>query len=133
MRRSRIAPCILLLLVLAGCTADRGAAPPTDSSAEVPSGPTAGPSSAPDPSATAAAEAGPLRLTMPRAVHRATRLLDGRELITGGCTRPGCGGFDAGRASELFEPVRRQFRTGPQMHSARAGGTATRRPDGGCC
>ena len=45
----------------------------------------------------------PLRLSQPRAVHRATLLQDGRVLVTGGCTEPGCGGFEAGRRAELYD------------------------------
>lgn len=70
-----------------------------------------------------------LRLSQPRAVHRATLLDDGRVLITGGCTEPGCEGFDAGRTSELFDPAEGS-RIGPAMATARASGTATLLTDG---
>jgi len=70
-----------------------------------------------------------LSLSQPRAVHRATRLDDGRVLITGGCTEPGCGGFDAGRTSDLFDPAA-GVSAGPSMGTARASGTATLLTDG---
>jgi hypothetical protein len=71
-----------------------------------------------------------LTLGEPRAAHRATLLDDGRVLITGGCTEPGCGGFDAGRASEIFDPTNRQLEPGPSMQVPRASGTATLLLDG---
>lgn len=83
-------------------------------------------SSAPDPSAARAEE---LRLLQPRAVHRAVPLTDGSVLVLGGCTTPGCGGFEAGRRTELFRPGR-GFVAGPAMALGRAGGTATRLLDG---
>jgi hypothetical protein len=70
-----------------------------------------------------------LSLSQPRAAHRATLLDDGRVLITGGCTEPGCGGFDAGRTSDLFDPYA-GVRAGPVMGTARASGTATLLSDG---
>jgi hypothetical protein len=71
-----------------------------------------------------------LALTEPRAVHRATLLADGSVLFTGGCTEAGCGGFDAGRVSDVYDPATRRFITGPVMLSARASGTATVLADG---
>jgi len=70
-----------------------------------------------------------VRLGQPRAVHRATRLADGTVLITGGCTRPGCEGFDAGRRAELFD-VDAGVLAGPRMSTGRASGTATLLQDG---
>jgi hypothetical protein len=70
-----------------------------------------------------------VRLGQPRAVHRATRLADGTVLITGGCTRPGCGGFDAGRQAEVFD-ADGSVRTGPSMSTGRASNTATLLDDG---
>ena len=70
------------------------------------------------------------QLTVPRAVHRATVLVDGRVLFSGGCTLPGCDGFDRGQASELFDPAIQLFRVGPQMTTPRAGHTATLLDDG---
>ncbi len=69
-------------------------------------------------------------LLQPRAVHRSTLLSDGRVLLTGGCTTAGCGGFDAGRRSELFDPSTATFADGPLMAQSRASHTATRTPDG---
>jgi hypothetical protein len=69
-------------------------------------------------------------LGVPRAVHHATVLRDGRILFTGGCTLPGCDGFDRGRRSAIFDPATAQFRTGPEMVEARASNTATLLRDG---
>lgn len=71
-----------------------------------------------------------LALDRPRAVHHATTLADGRVLITGGCTEAGCGGFDAGRTSEIYNPTTETFSDGPAMAEARASDTATRLNDG---
>lgn len=72
--------------------------------------------------------AGSLELGQPRAVHRATLLDDGRVLITGGCTETGCGGFDAGRRSEIYDAG--HLEPGPVMATPRASGTATLLDDG---
>ena len=109
MRRVRFLPCVLVLVTMSACTGD-----PTS----------------PERPGDAGAGERQLSLTLPRAVHRATTVADGRVLITGGCTLPGCGGFDEGRASEFFDPTGQRFRPGPQMLSARASGTATALPDG---
>jgi hypothetical protein len=71
-----------------------------------------------------------LHLDQPRAVHHATELQDGRVLFTGGCTLPGCEGFEAGRSTEIFDPSREEFEPGPRMIAPRAGGTATLLNDG---
>ena len=71
---------------------------------------------------------GSLALSQPRAAHRATLLGDGSVLITGGCTEPGCGGFDAGRRSEVFDGD--SMVSGPTMITARASGSATLLADG---
>ena len=96
---------LVLGLTLTGCSSDQPRPPrqPTDA-------------------------AGSLALDQPRAAHRATLLADGRVLITGGCTEPGCGGFDAGRRSELYDGGR--LVPGPTMTTARASGTATLLADG---
>ncbi len=65
-----------------------------------------------------------VRLSQPRAVHRATSLADGTVLITGGCTQPGCAGFDSGRRADLFD-VDGGIRAGSSMSTGRASGTAT--------
>lgn len=95
----------VLVLTTAGCTSD-----------QQPVVPTPGPDSS--------------MLGLPRAVHRATTLADGRVLFTGGCSTAGCGGFDQARASELFDPETQRFSPGPEMLSPRASGTATLLPDG---
>ncbi len=82
----------------------------------------------PRPPRVPKAVAGALALDQPRAAHRATLLADGRVLITGGCTEPGCGGFDEGRRSELYDGGR--LVSGPTMTTARASGTATLLADG---
>jgi hypothetical protein len=95
-----------LPLLLVGCTDDPGG---------------------PDPRPAASASA--LRLSEPRAVHRATALADGRVLITGGCTEPGCGGFEEGRRAELYDAATGLV-PGSVMATPRASGTATLLPDG---
>jgi hypothetical protein len=87
------------------------------------------PSGSPEGSGTNAALPGTLRLSQPRAVHRATLLSDGSVLITGGCTEPGCGGFEAGQRSELYH-ARDGMVPGPTMSTPRAGHTATLLDDG---
>jgi hypothetical protein len=50
------------------------------------------------------------RMTVPRAVATATRLLDGRILVAGGCTTDGCDlGSAGGATAELYDPVRGTF------------------------
>ena len=100
------------LVAMAGCSAD-------DS-----------PDSAPTPSDSRTAASGTIALSTPRAVHQATVLGDGRVLITGGCTLAGCGGFDQGRTSEVYDPSRGAFTRGAAMTSPRAGHTATLLADG---
>ena len=70
-----------------------------------------------------------VRLSQPRAVHRATSLADGTVLITGGCTQRGCEGFASGRRADLFD-VDGEVRAGPSMSTGRASGTATLLDDG---
>jgi Kelch motif/Galactose oxidase, central domain len=70
-----------------------------------------------------------LRMTQPRAVHRATLLQDGRVLVTGGCTEPGCEGFDAGRRAEVYDGERGLVRDA-EMATPRASGSATLLADG---
>jgi len=69
------------------------------------------------------AAGGDLRVS--RAAHTATLLDDGRVLIAGGCTEPGCEGNAAGVISEFFEPATDAFVLGPEMTGSRAGHTAT--------
>jgi hypothetical protein len=70
-----------------------------------------------------------LRMTQPRAVHRATLLQDGRVLVTGGCTARGCEGFEAGRQAELYDGVNGLV-ADAEMGTPRASGTATLLADG---
>lgn len=67
---------------------------------------------------------------IPRAVHTATLLEDGRVLVAGGCTADGCGDTERGQASELFDPATQRFSPGPRMTIPRVGHTATRLLDG---
>lgn len=82
------------------------------------------------PTVTSEATPAALHLLQPLAVHHTTALQDGRLLFTGGCTLPGCEGFDAARATQFFDPRLGRFSPGPTMLSARAGGTATLLRDG---
>ncbi|MDH4333833.1 MAG: hypothetical protein OEW24_00970 [Chloroflexota bacterium] len=58
-------------------------------------------------------------MTTARAVHTATRLNDGRVLVAGGCTDPGCEtGSAAGATAELYDPTSETFMpTGPMTVS----------------
>lgn len=107
MALTRVAATVLLLLALASCT---GAAPG-------------------DPEHTDEQTPAALQLTQPRAVHRATLLRDGRVLVTGGCTEPGCGGFDAGRRAEVYDGPRGLV-PDAEMATPRASGSATLLADG---
>jgi hypothetical protein len=53
-------------------------------------------------------------MNVARAVHTATTLADGRVLVVGGCTTPGCElGGNEGEVAELYDPASRRFeRTG---------------------
>ena len=99
-----------LLLLAAGCSGGDEGSPP-----------------GPDPSDATVAG---LHLTQPRAVHEATALADGRVLVTGGCTEPGCGGFDAARATDVYDPTTQRITAGPRTGSPRASGSATLLADG---
>ncbi len=81
----------------------------------------------PSPAASLTTSSGQpdIRLLQPRAVHHATALADGRVLVTGGCTQPGCGGFDAARASEIFDPSVEEYLPGPTMLEPRASAYST--------
>lgn len=116
---ARVLVAALLAVALTGCTdADPRPDPRPDAD------------SRPDSRADSrAGEAHALRMTQPRAVHRATLLRDGRVLVTGGCTEPGCGGFDAGRRAELYVGDRGLV-PDAEMATPRASGTATLLDDG---
>jgi Galactose oxidase, central domain len=69
----------------------------------------------------------------PRALHRATRLDDGRVLITGG-TDNYIGPTDillgSLKSTEIFNPVTNTFSAGPNLTKQRLGQTVTRLPNG---
>lgn len=73
------------------------------------------------------------RLTHLRMDHAATRLRDGRVLITGG-ENVNVGGFhlwrDVNNSAEIFDPATNTFRLIAPMHSQRANHAATLLPDG---
>ena len=63
------------------------------------------------------------RMTVARAAHTATRLADGRVLVTGG--------LGGGGTSELYDPGTMTFSEGPSLLEVRAGShSATLLPDG---
>jgi hypothetical protein len=66
-------------------------------------------------------------MTVPRATHTATTLLDGRILIAGGF---GTDTDGDSASTELFDPATRRFEAGPRLTSPRYGHSATRLPDG---
>lgn len=111
----------VVILVLANCSVD---AEPTIAEPTIED---VQPEASPPPTSE---PGGDLALLQPRAVHHATVLADGRVLITGGCTEPGCEGFEAARASEIFDPAAATFVTGPTMPAPSASGTATLLADG---
>src|SRR5262245_42809130 len=65
-------------------------------------------------------------LALPRSMHRAVRLLDGRVLITGGVTT---GGVVTGTC-EFYLPQAQQFVPAPSMNAARSGHAMTLLADG---
>lgn len=85
--------------------------------------------SAPVPPPAPAPVSGP-SLGVPRAVHRATTLLDGRVLFTGGCSERGCEGVAAAATTAVFDPRTAEVRPGPRLEVPRLSHTATRLPDG---
>lgn len=88
---------------------------------------------APSDRGTPGSEPGPRvedhgRMTAPRAAHQATGLPDGRVLVTGGCTDPGCERMVA--TAEIYDPADRSFRAVAPMSLARGSHNATILPDG---
>ena len=69
-------------------------------------------------------------LGLPRAVHRATTLADGRVLFTGGCSRPGCEGVAAAATTAIFDARRAVISAGPRLRQPRISHTATLLADG---
>jgi hypothetical protein len=120
MRRPVLAAQLLVVLLLAACTS------PTPPAATTPPVPTTAPAALPSTGSTL--EVASLRV--PRAVHTATALPDGRVLVAGGCTTDGCGGTPEGGRAEIFDPASRRFEPGPAMVRPRAGHTATALLDG---
>lgn len=81
------------------------------------------------------AEAGRLvdtgRMTVPRAVATATRLLDGRVLVAGGCTTDGCDlGSAGGATAELYDPATGTFARTGNLTLSRDSHQAVLLPDG---
>lgn len=112
-RRRSAGAALVAALALAGCTgpADDGSRP-----------------SGSGPPATADASA-VLDIGLPRAVHRATQLPDGRVLLTGGCSAAGCEGVDEAAASVLVAPDG-SVEPGPRLAQPRVSHTASLLPDG---
>ena len=82
-----------------------------------------------------AADAGRLSpvgpMTVARAVHTATTLADGRVLVVGGCTTPGCElGGNEGDVAELYDPAVRRFERTGSLNEWRDDHTATLLRDG---
>ena len=67
---------------------------------------------------------------LPRAVHRATTLADGRVLFTGGCSTAGCGGVADAAVTSVFDPASGRIELGPQLRQPRLSHTATLLHDG---
>ncbi len=87
-------------------------------------------SAASRPSSVDRAELPPITMTTPRADQHATVLANGEVLITGGCTLPGCDGFDRGARSEVFDPATRRFRPAAAMRDPRVSDAVTVLRDG---
>jgi hypothetical protein len=130
--RSVVVAAMIASVVFAGCAPQSPAqAPPTSGPVAATMETTTSPR---PPSTSVAPHAGSVTriddLAVPRAVHTATLLRDGRVLIAGGCSRDGCGGNERAMASELFDPASNEFTPGPSLTTARAGHTATSLLDG---
>ena len=112
---SAVGGALAVLLVVGGCTSgtDTSTAPePERSQATLPV----------DGSTS-------LDIGVPRAVHRATGLADGRVLLTGGCSAPGCEEFEDAADSVLVSADGTVSPASSMQHS-RAGHTATLLADG---
>lgn len=81
------------------------------------------------PFATAASLRAGLDLPGPRAAHTATRLLDGRVLLAGGCHADGC---EEGIADDavIHDPVTQRFSSAGKLRQARVGHHALLLADG---
>jgi hypothetical protein len=70
-------------------------------------------------------------MTVARAVGSATRLADGRVLVAGGCTDPGCDlGSQGGDTAELFDPATGSFQATGPLTEFRDDHSAVRLADG---
>ena len=70
-------------------------------------------------------------MTVPRAVHSATRLADGRILVAGGCDDGGCNlGTPGGATAELFDPETEGFEPTGDLTISRDDHAAQLLPDG---
>lgn len=70
-------------------------------------------------------------MSVARAVHTATTLSDGRVLVVGGCTTPGCElGGNEGDFAELYNPAARRFERTGRLNEWRDDHTATLLRDG---
>lgn len=67
-------------------------------------------------------------LQMPRAAHQAVVLKDGRVLIAGGCTAPGCESVQS--TTELYDPASQSFHPATPMITRRVSHAALLLPDG---
>lgn len=70
-------------------------------------------------------------MSVARAVHTATTLADGRVLVVGGCTTPGCElGGNEGAVAELYDQEARRFERTGSLNEWRDDHTATLLRDG---
>jgi len=70
------------------------------------------------------------RLAQGRGFHRATRLADGRVLLSGGFAAAGAADVEALAASEIFDPVSEKFSSVGGLEIPRVGHSALLVPDG---
>lgn len=69
-------------------------------------------------------------MTVQRAAHSATALLDRRVLIAGGCTADSCEAGDGAATAELFDPATGSFTRTGDLAGPRVGHGAALLPDG---
>jgi hypothetical protein len=70
-------------------------------------------------------------MSVPRAVHTATRLADGRILVAGGCSDAGCDlGSAGGATAEIFDPATKTFVATGGLTVSRDDHAAAPLPDG---
>ncbi|MDX1414927.1 MAG: kelch repeat-containing protein [Candidatus Promineifilaceae bacterium] len=132
--RSLVVALSLFLALITACTNSPGLPPaPDPRPTEVSSIPPTTIPQVPAPSPETVRHIGklslPLTLHRPRAAHTATRLADGRVLITGGFRSAGTAEIPI-RSAEIFDPQTMNFTPVSDMIEARAGHTATLLPDG---